>query len=112
MSSEVDRGSSGCTYNNGENAFSAKTFVAVSTIGAGGFDHELTNEAGRANITDVPGLGVDAKLLTTATSGQALNLLIVKVDAQRAISVQVAPNGDQHNSTQVATLILARMQNG
>jgi hypothetical protein len=84
----------------------------ASTIGAGGFHHELTKDARRANITDAPGLGIDAKLIAIATSGQAINLLIVKVDAQGAISVQVPSNGDQSNSTQVATLIMARMQDG
>ena len=110
VTSEVDRGSSGCTYNNGEDAFSAKKFVSVGTLEATDFDRMLTKLAGQADVTDVPGLGIDAKFL--AIHGQQMTLLLVKVDGLRTINVQVAPNGNQANSTQVAKLIIARMQNG
>jgi hypothetical protein len=105
---EIDRGVSGCTYKNGDEA--SGTEVSVETFDASDFDRDPTHKSGSTEVADVSELGVEAKYLTTQHQGVRSARLIVKADAVHAFMVEIVPTGDRTQEISVAKLLLPRVQ--
>jgi hypothetical protein len=109
VTNEIDRGVSGCTYNNRDNA--SGTEVSVDTFAAADFDRDPTHKSGSTEETDVFELGVEAKYLATQHQGVRSARLIVKADDVHAFIVEIFPTGDRAQEISVARLLLPRVQN-
>lgn len=107
----LDRGTSGCTYNNGEQASSAETSVEVDTLAASAYDLDVAKWSANADTDDVSELGVEAKYLIFQHQGVRSAVLIVKADAAHAFTVDIFPT-DRASAIAVAELLLPRVQNG
>ncbi len=110
MTQEVDRGSSGCTYNNGEDAFSAKTFVKFDISDPSDFDHIATNMGALGQVVDIPNLGRRAEYLRSNGGAEPSGYLLVDVDGKNGFGVQIAPSGDRADEIAVAKLLVPRVQ--
>lgn len=119
VTSEVDRGSSGCTYNNGEDAFSAKTFVSVDIHDPVNMDDLLARSVklaeglqGARVVSDVPRLGTEAKCITISKQDHQLALLVVKANEQHGFVIQMQPVNGCEKEIPVAVMIVARALKG
>jgi hypothetical protein len=110
LTKEIDRGVSGCTYTNGDEASGTK--VSVDTLDASDFDRDPTHKSGSTEVFDVSELGVEAKYLITQHQGARSARLIVKADAAHAFIVEIIPTGDRDQEIYVAKFLLPRVQNG
>ena len=108
----LDRGASGCTYNNGEDASRTETSVRVDTLEASAYEPDVTRWSANADADDVSELGVEAKYLMFQHQGVRTAVLIVKADAAHAFTVDIFPTTDRTSAIAVARLLLPRVQNG
>jgi hypothetical protein len=108
----VDRGTSGCTYDNGQDASRTETSVRVDTLEASAYDLDVAKWSANADVDDVSELGVDAKYLVFQHQGVRTAVLIVKADAAHAFTVDIFPTTGRASAIAVAKLLLPRVQNG
>jgi hypothetical protein len=107
----LDRGTSGCTYDNGGDASGTGTSVRVDTLEASAYDLDVTKWSANADAEDVSDLGVQAKYFVFQHQGVRTAVLMVKADAAHAFTVDIFPTTDRTSAIAVAKLLLPRVQN-
>ena len=102
----VDRGASGCTYDNGKDSSKTDPSVRVDTLEASAYDIDVAKWSANADVDDVSELGVGAKYFGFQHQGVRSAVLIVKADAAHAFTVDIYPPTDRASAVAVAKLLL------
>jgi hypothetical protein len=110
LSEEMDRGSSGCTYDNNGRMVDSSYVQVHPWDSSQNLENSVEKFVGKYPIDDVSGIGIKAKSVAVdAGNGVTFIELFVQADSQHGLTVVVVPATDAAPATAVARLLAPRV---